>query len=186
MGQFAEYQPRGRRAGTPAEALVAVGVRAATTADLDAIARVQEAAGRVAHREAWRRAITDPERCVLVAEEPGGGTVVGWAQTHHHTDPQDAAPAGHYLGGVTVDPQWRRRGVAVALTEARRRWVAERADEVFYVVNPSNRASIDLHHRWGFEEVLRADRLTGVPFTGGTGILMRAELRGQESSGRSV
>src|SRR5690606_26041296 len=42
VGQFAEYQPRGRRAGTPADALVAVGVRAATTADIDAIARVQE------------------------------------------------------------------------------------------------------------------------------------------------
>jgi len=44
------------------------------------------------------------------------------------------------------------------------------------VVNPANRASIDLHRRWSFEEVLRADRLTGVEFTGGIGILMRATL----------
>ncbi|WP_162458412.1 GNAT family N-acetyltransferase [Pseudactinotalea terrae] len=175
MDQFAEYEPRERRVGTAGDAAVAV--RAATTADIDAIARVQEAAGRLAHRDAWRRAVTNPECCLLVAEAPTSTTVVGWAQTHHHTDPQDAAPAGHYLGGVTVEPAWRRGGVAVALTETRLRWVADRADEAFYVVNPTNRASIDLHRRWGFEEVLRAERLTGVEFTGGIGILMRAALR---------
>lgn len=178
MGEFAEYESHERgvdNAGDPALA-----VRVATLADIDAMARVQEAAGRLAHRDSWERAIANPERCLVVAEDPQTGTVVGWAQTYLHTEPQDAAPAGHYLGGVTVDPGWRRRGVAVALTEARLRWLtdrAERVDHVFYVVNPANRASIDLHHRWGFEEVLRADTLTGVRFTGGTGILMRAALR---------
>lgn len=60
------------------------------------------------------------------------------------------------------------------------RWVAARPDHegaVYYVVNPANRASIALHERWGFREVMRADRLAGVTFTGDVGILMRAEPR---------
>lgn len=182
MGAFAEYQPspapttaNDPEAADPTRA--AVRVRAAIADDVEIIARVQEAAGRTAHRDGWQRAIASEDRCLLVAEEVGSGTVLGWAQTHHHTEPQDAAPRGHYLGGVTVDPAWRRQGVAAALTDARMRWIADRADEAFYVVNPANRASIDLHRRWAFEEVLRADRLTGVEFTGGIGILMRAALR---------
>lgn len=187
MGQFAEYEPRepgvgtaggvGTTGGADTANHPAVAVRAATSADIDAMARVQEAAGRLAHRDHWERAIANPECCLVVAEDRETGTVVGWAQTHLHTEPQDAAPAGHYLGGVTVEPGWRRRGVAVALTEARMRWLTDRVDHVFYVVNPANRASIDLHHRWRFEEVLRAETLTGVEFTGGIGILMRAALR---------
>ncbi|WP_156225823.1 GNAT family N-acetyltransferase, partial [Pseudactinotalea suaedae] len=158
-------------------AVPALTVRAATSADLDAIGRIQEAAGRSAHPEGWQRAIDAPDRCLLVAAEPGSGDVVGWAQSYHHTEPQDSAPAGHYLGGVTVHPAWRRRGAAIALTDARMRWIAERADDAYYVVNPTNRASIDLHRRWSFEEVRRAETLAGVEFTGGTGLLMHASLR---------
>lgn len=152
-----------------------VSVRSATVDDLDGMTRVQEAAGRTSHPDAWRAALENAERRVLVASDPVG-EIVGWAQTYHHTVPQDAAPPGHYLGGVTVHPELRRRGVAVALTDARMRWIAQRADAAYYVVNPANLASIQLHRRWGFVEVLRASRLTGVEFTGGVGILMRAPL----------
>lgn len=154
---------------------VRVTVRPANVRDLDGMARVQEAAGRTSHPDAWRAALENPGRRVLVAADPVG-EIVGWAQTYHHTDPEDAAPTGHYLGGVTVHPELRRRGVAVALTDARMRWIAQRADVAYYVVNPANFASIQLHRRWGFVEVLRAPQLTGVEFTGGEGILMRAPL----------
>lgn len=142
--------------------------------------RIQLAAGRDSHPEHDARAIEDPDVCVLVAEvATAAGTVpVGWGTTSLLAEPADLAPAGHYLGGVTVEPAWRRRGIALALTDARLRWIAERADEAFYVVNATNLASIDLHRRWGFVEVARGPTFAGVPFDGGLGLLMRTDVVG--------
>lgn len=141
---------------------------------------IQIRAGRSAHEESYRAAILDVGRCVVVAEAATDAVlpaVIGWGQTYHHTKVVDRAPVGHYLGGVTVDPAWRRQGVAIAPTDARMRWIGQRAIEAFYVVNPRNLASIDLHRRWRFEEVARSHRLTGVEFSGGVGILLRATVR---------
>lgn len=167
---------------TPAHSVI----RPAGIADLDALIRVQLRAEREIHLDSLRHAIDAIDSCVLVAEvltkgDPGDGgearaELVGWAQTRHHTRALDAAPLGHYLAGVTVSPDRRRRGIARALTSARMNWIATRANEAYYVVNPGNRASIDLHRQWGFEEVLRAEVLTGVTFSGGIGLLMRARL----------
>ncbi|MEN5072557.1 GNAT family N-acetyltransferase [Isoptericola cucumis] len=173
MRGFAEYQPGVQRA--PAR----VQVRAAADVDVAAIEDIQRRAGRAVHPEAYRRAVDAPDRRILVAvatETASALVVVGWGQTHHHTVVTDPAPAGHYLGGVTVDPHWRRRGVAGALIQARIEWIAERASEAFYVVNLRNRASIELHRPWSFAEVARAPRLAGTPFEGGVGLLMRAAL----------
>jgi len=174
---FAAYAPDA--GGRPA---AAISLRPATKGDVEAILRIEvvsgRAAGSVGSAEGYRRAIADPDRCVLIAEawDAGRRAVVGWAKTHHHVEAVDPAPPGHYLGGVTVDPAWRRRGVGAALTDARLQWIAGRADEARYVVNAQNRASIDLHRRWGFIEVLRGPRLMGVEFDGGVGLLLRAEL----------
>lgn len=180
MTGFATYEPdAGGRPAAP------VSLRPATRGDVEAILRIEVAAGRsagsVGSAEGYRRAIADPDRCVLVAVSDGAehAGVVGWAKTHHHVHVADPAPAGHYLAGITVDPSWRRRGIATALTDARLQWIGGRADDAFYVVNLHNRASIDLHTRWGFTEVLRAPRLTGIEFEGGVGLLMRASLGGE-------
>ena len=154
-----------------------VTLRAATTADVEAVTAIETRAHRTLHPEALRRAICTPGRLVLVAEhlgQDGAITMVGWAQTYHHTTIVDAAPAGHYLGGLTVDPGWRRQGIATTLTDARMAWIAQRADQAYYVVNATNDASINLHRRWSFVEIARAPQLTGIPFTGGAGLLMRA------------
>lgn len=156
-----------------------VALRAATTADVEAVAAIETRARCTLQPDALRRAIGTPDRLVLVAEHlgPGGATtMVGWAQTYHHTTVLDAAPAGHYLGGLTVDPDWRRQGIATTLTDARMAWISQRAEQVYYVVNATNDASINLHRRWSFVEAARAPQLTGILFTGGTGILMRASL----------
>ncbi len=183
MPGFADFQPgAGHR---PAQ----VATRPAALSDVEAMQEIQRRAGRPAHPDAYCRAVADPDCCILVAEcssQAGDPITVGWAQTYHHTTVVDAAPTGHYLGGVTVDPSWRRRGVALALTAARVQWIADRADEVFYVVNPRNRASIELHRRWSFEEVMRSSRLTGVEFSGGVGILMRASLAQRVDSDDAV
>lgn len=154
-----------------------VALRPATAADVEAVAAIEARARRTLQPDALRRAIGTPDRLVLVAEhlgQDGSTTMVGWAQTHHHTTVVDAAPAGHYLGGLTVDPDWRRQGIATALTDARMAWISQRAEQVYYVVNATNDASINLHRHWSFVEVARAPQLTGILFTGGTGILMRA------------
>ncbi|MEL7976385.1 GNAT family N-acetyltransferase [Isoptericola sp. F-RaC21] len=171
MSGFAEFEPRVQSARVP------VLVRAAADADIDDIVRIQQRAGRSVRPDGYRRAIADPDRCVLTAmatAPDGTSVVVGWGQTHHRTVATDPAPVGHYLGGVTVDPSWRRRGVAATLTQARIEWIAERAPEAYYVVNARNRASIELHRRWEFVEVARAARLAGTSFDGGVGLLMRA------------
>ncbi|MDR0346301.1 MAG: GNAT family N-acetyltransferase [Nocardiopsaceae bacterium] len=72
-------------------------------------------------------------------------------------------PAGYYLSGVVVEPAWRRRGVATALTQARLRWVFGHADEAFYVAGADNTASLHLHAALGFKEMkrFRSERSAG-------------------------
>nr|WP_216645294.1 GNAT family N-acetyltransferase [Isoptericola halotolerans] len=147
---------------------------------MSAIGTIQEAAGQTRLLDGIRAAVLDSGRLVVVAEVGAGGAhgpaVVGWGKTHQHPRPDGVAPAGHYLGGVTVDPAWRRRGIATALTAARMAWVADRADRVHYVVNAANAASVALHERWGFHEVARAAAFHGVTFAGGDGLLMAADV----------
>lgn len=86
----------------------------------------------------------------------------------------DDAPAGFYLGGVVVSPEFRRMGIGRALTRVRIEWVNNRADSAFYFANARNRASFDLHAEFGFVEIQRAATLAGVSFDGGEGILFEA------------
>ena len=158
------------------------GVRRATIVDLPAIEEIQDVAGQSLLLDGIRAAILDSGRLVVVAE--AGGAVVGWAKTHHHPGADGVAPAGQYLGGVTVHPAWRRRGFAVALTAARMAWIGGRSDRAHLVVNARNRASIALHDRWGFREVGRAASFHGVTFAGGAGLLMTAPAPGQPPEGR--
>jgi aminoglycoside 6'-N-acetyltransferase I len=103
--------------------------------------------------------------------------IIGWGKTHFWSYADGPAPAGHYLGGVTVSPESRRQGIARALTQARLDWIWDRSDAAWYVVNPDNLASIELHRQWGFIEVARAARLHTTNFTGGTGLLFRAKCQ---------
>jgi aminoglycoside 6'-N-acetyltransferase I len=99
---------------------------------------------------------------------------VAWAKTHWWDFADGAAPAGHYLAGITVLPAFRRRGLASGLTEARLQWIWERADDAWYVVNARNQASLALHRKWGFREVGRGPGFHTVTFDGGEGVLLSA------------
>ncbi|KUM35590.1 GNAT family N-acetyltransferase [Arthrobacter sp. EpRS71] len=161
-------------------------IRPAIEADVPGIVALDLAASRLsaATADAFAAkigaAISDSARFVLVAEiqanvtTEGRSGVVGWAKTHHWNCPDGPAPSGHYLGGVTVLPEFRRRGVATKLTEARLRWIWERADRSWYVVNARNQASLALHSKWGFREVARGPRFHTVKFDGGEGVLLSA------------
>jgi ribosomal protein S18 acetylase RimI-like enzyme len=89
----------------------------------------------------------------------------------------DTAPRGYYLTGIFVDPAHRRGGIGFALTQARLDWIRERDDEAWFFANAWNTASIELHRRFGFDEVTRRFSFPSVTFDGGEGILFRAALR---------
>jgi ribosomal protein S18 acetylase RimI-like enzyme len=100
-----------------------------------------------------------------------GDVVVGYGRLRHHRTQLDA-PAGYYLGGVVVDPAWRRHGIGTRLTACRldAAWTAG-AKVVYYFANSRNEASIGMHHDFGFVELRRPFEFPGVSFEGGVGVL---------------
>lgn len=153
-------------------------MRPAGPEDLPGILHIDRQSGRnPSAAEALAAALTDPNRLVLVAES--AGEVVGWGKTHYWDYPDGPAPAGHYLGGVTVLPSQRRRGVGAALTSERLHWIWARTPDAWYVVNAGNTASITLHSAWGFAEVARGPRFHTTTFDGGLGLLLRAHRPGR-------
>jgi aminoglycoside 6'-N-acetyltransferase I len=148
-------------------------IRIAQLADADQIASISLAVRGVAGADS-REAMADAHRLVVVAEVHT--TVVGWAKTHQYIEAAGLAPPGDYLGGVSVLPQFRRRGIGLALTRARVNWISERSTEAWFFTNARNVASIALHEQLGFIEFARAAEIHGVHFEGSVGILYRSAL----------
>ncbi len=165
-------------------------VRAATLDDVAGLARLAVAENRRSpcdgrgstSFEHWRALFTNnlgcDDRHVTVAE--GATGLLGYGRTGWFEPvadaPANSAPAGWYLSGLSVDPDWRRRGIARALTQERLDWVAARADEAWYFANARNRVSFALHASLGFVEVTRDFAFPGVEFRGGAGVLCRVDL----------
>jgi ribosomal protein S18 acetylase RimI-like enzyme len=101
--------------------------------------------------------ITDELRQMFVAK--ANGQVVGYGRVIELAADEagPGTPAGCYLSGVLVDPAWRGRGIATALTRARLRWAFAHTDTVFYVAGADNAASLHVHATLGFQEVKRFD-----------------------------
>jgi len=99
--------------------------------------------------------MADDSRQMFVAKADGQVIAYGRVARLSADEAASGAPAGCYLSGVLVDPAWRQRGVATALTRARLRWIFARADEAFYVAGADNTASLHLHAALGFQEMKR-------------------------------
>src|SRR5215469_11299761 len=99
--------------------------------------------------------ITGDSRQMFVAK--ANGQVIGYGRVAKLAagEAGPGTPAGYYLSGVLVDPAWRGRGIATALTRARLRWAFARTGTVFYVTGADNAASLHLHAALGFQEVKR-------------------------------
>ena len=101
--------------------------------------------------------ITDDSRQMFVAKANSQVIAYGRAAQLAAGEAAPGTPAGYYLSGVLVDPAWRGRGIATALTRARLRWVFAHADEAFYVAGADNIASLHLHAALGFQEMKRLE-----------------------------
>lgn len=133
-----------------------VQIRQAVPEDLSALNTVHAAGARA---EWGMDVLHDPDRFVVVAVVDG--VLVAAGKTHFFSEPDGPAPAGHYLGGVTVHPDHRRRGIGVAVTHARMDWVWARSDRVYYFTDEHNAASVLMHAALGFEEIARGPTIRG-------------------------
>jgi len=125
----------------------------------------------------WARALDQCElglRQLLVAVVDG--VVAGFGQAHYLEAHADGGPAGYYLTGVTVLPDFRRQGLALELTVPRLEWIRDRADAAWCFINAQNDASIRLHEKLGFIEMHRASSIQGVVFGGKGGVLLERRL----------
>lgn len=115
------------------------------------------------------------ERCLVITAKVSGEPV-GYANAACLPErAKDGAPAGYYLTGVTVDPDWRRRGIAELLTRWRMDWIWERDSAAWCFISAENLASLDLHRKLGFVQVRVGASFQGVEFAGGEGWLLRAD-----------
>ena len=179
MSLFSDYQPD--QHGEEVDCLC---LRLARTEDLAALASItaeRDSGDGEQARARFERELATPElaRTLWIAEL--AATVVGYARARFLKRPPDGPPnhqpEGWYLGGVVVTPAWRRKGVGRRLTRLRLTELeALGAREVYFGVNATNGASIDMHREFGFEEVTRDFYAPGITFTGGVGILFRADL----------
>jgi len=183
---FAKYTPRERSAPDVAAAAAALSRELAiapmTAADVNAVARLLAWREGISSQVAGERAkdlLNRPhENVVLVARL--GPEVVGFGRAKFESrkpPPYEHVPQGWYLAGLIVDPAHRRRGIGLELTRARLAWIAQRAGEAYYFANAANQATIDLHARLGFQEIVRDFTFPRVTFSdGGVGVLFRVEL----------
>ncbi|WP_158600643.1 GNAT family N-acetyltransferase [Tessaracoccus antarcticus] len=137
---------------------VPVVIREARAEDQTAVVEICRASGR----DAWspKALIPSETRIVLVATIDD--VVLAVAKTHLHEEADDDAPAGHYLGGVVVDPRMRRQGLGSVLTKARMQWIGERSNRAFYFTDERNTASIEMHSQFGFVPIAAALSIRGV------------------------
>ena len=71
---------------------------------------------------------------------------------------------GWYLTGVTIHPDWRRKGVGQFFVKTRLNWLKEKTDEVYYWSNKDNKASEALHKIFGFK-VIKTSIYTPMGYT---------------------
>jgi aminoglycoside 6'-N-acetyltransferase I len=133
-------------------------IREATVDDLRYVDEICDASGRAR----WAPGAVAPTNVRVVFVAIVQDEVVGIAKTHFHSEPEGEAPAGHYLGGVIIDPNFRRRGIGSALTRVRMDWIWSRSSTAYYFANEHNTASIRMHETLGFQSIGRFAQIRGV------------------------
>jgi ribosomal protein S18 acetylase RimI-like enzyme len=142
---------------------VKVLIREAVGEDIEPCAQLiaqQETEDVETWRQRFEENLQDANRQFLVALHDE--RVIGYGHTVHYFRPEDASlatsPSGYFLSGLLVAPNYRRDGVGTGLTIARLDVLRGLTDEVFYVADPANIATIELHRRLGFVELRSFER----------------------------
>nr|WP_211301429.1 ribosomal protein S18-alanine N-acetyltransferase [Murinocardiopsis flavida] len=116
------------------------------------VAPVMELERSLFPKDAWsegmlRDELSHDSRYYLVAEDPAGPGIVGYAGL------RSVPPEGD-VQTIAVDPAWQGRGVGTLLLEGLLAEAAARAStEVFLEVRAENRRAKDLYTRFGFVQV---------------------------------
>ena len=137
---------------------VTVRIESLTEADVAAAVELAVRVLRVKpddRAEQFAADISGEQRQMFVAKANGRVVAYGRILQLPAEEAGPGTPAGHYLSGVLVDPAWRGRGIATALTRARLHWAFARTGMVFYVTGADNTASLHLHAALGFQETKR-------------------------------
>lgn len=117
--------------------------------------------------------ITGEQRQMFVARANGQIVAYGRVLELATGEAGPGTPAGCYLSGVLVEPAWRGRGIATALTRARLHWAFARTGTVFYMTGADNAASLHLHAALGFQEIKRFESERSATGVGVLSQLMR-------------
>ncbi|MGT2464174.1 N-acetyltransferase family protein [Sinomonas atrocyanea] len=157
--------------GVPEYAVLML-IREATSDDLAAVEDLCDASDR----PRWTAAMIAQSEHRVVFAAVSDDQVVGVAKTHFHPEPDGAAPAGHYLGGVVVTPNSRRLGIGSALTAARLEWIWAQSPSAYYFANEHNTASIQMHEALGFRPRGRFKEIRGVTADDGQAELILFEV----------
>jgi GNAT superfamily N-acetyltransferase len=184
MPKFSEFDPR-PNVKPPLDASEGFEVREAVAEDIPALARIaaERDGGDIESHERAFRSLLDERagegRAFLLAATLAG-TPIAFGKARYFVPPAESppniAPEGWYLAGLVVTPRFRRRGVGARLTRARLNWLEARAPFVYSFASALNLASVALHERSGLREVTRDFVHPSAQFTGGVGILFRADL----------
>ena len=148
------------RLSQPTDGVVEDAVRIEPLTNTDVASAVQLAVRVLRVRpgdrgEQFASDITHDHRQMFIAKANGQVVAYGRVTELAADEAGPETPAGYYLSGVLVEQALRRQGIALALTQARLRWVFARTDEVFYVTGADNIASLHLHAVLGFQEMKR-------------------------------
>jgi GNAT superfamily N-acetyltransferase len=142
----------------PAESLTKAAVRIEPLTEADVAAAVQLVVRVLRVKpgdrgEQFAADITGERRQIFVAKASDRIVAYGRVLELAADEAGPGTPAGCYLSGVLVEPAWRGRGIATALTRARLNWAFARTGTVFYVTGADNTASLHLHAAFGFQAI---------------------------------
>lgn len=156
-------------------------LREACVYDLQGIAMLLAQRHPQSRRQSERQAqhFLDTGHCIVACL---GEQRVGYGRCLAFQPPKDAppncVPAGWYLMGMIVHPEFQRQNIGRALTESRLTWLRQYSNEVYYFANNLNKASIRLHAKVGFVQWAEDIYFPGVNFSGGGhGVLFRHEFK---------
>lgn len=123
--------------------------------------------------EKYKKEFKEGKSLIYVAEYDSN--VVGYGRTIFLEDieyPFDSV-SGWYLMGLVVKKDYRLKGIGEMLTKFRMNKIEEKKQPIYCVTNATNKVSIDLHQKLGFQIIDEKPGFFTIKFSDGLGYLLR-------------